>query len=233
MDFQPGSPSFMALANDGGLYLSDSPEPNFWHVKNLPVTQFYTCEIDFLQPDRLYGGTQDNGTLRNLGGGVGDWEDFLGGDGFYVLVDPTNSDCVYAESQYGNLFHFRNGLGFPANVPQSALERVNWNAPVALDPNDPSIVYFGAQGVYRTTGEPDEFEQARVPGALPIPLGEVPARVEEVPGDGTVYLICAKGGRSLAAAEFLRTRGIDAVNVLGGTEAWVVGGFPVETGLAT
>lgn len=81
--------------------------------------------------------------------------------------------------------------------------------------------------------EPDEFEQARVPGALPIPLGEVPARVEEVPGDGTVYLICAKGGRSLAVAEFLRTRGIDAVNVIGGTEAWVVGGFPVETGLAT
>ena len=81
--------------------------------------------------------------------------------------------------------------------------------------------------------EPDEFEQARVPGALPIPLGEVPARVEEVPGDGTVYLICAKGGRSLAAAEFLRIRGIDAVNVLGGTEAWVIGGFPVETGLAT
>ena len=34
--------------------------------------------------------------------------------------------------------------------------------------------------------EPDEFEQARVPGALPIPLGEVPTRVEEVPGDGTV-----------------------------------------------
>ncbi|MDG2907718.1 MAG: rhodanese-like domain-containing protein [Acidimicrobiales bacterium] len=81
--------------------------------------------------------------------------------------------------------------------------------------------------------EPDEFEQARVPGALPIPLGEVPARVEEVPGDGTVYLICAMGGRSLAAAEFLRTRGIDAVNVLGGTEAWLVAGFPVETGPAT
>ena len=81
--------------------------------------------------------------------------------------------------------------------------------------------------------EPDEFDEVRVPGALPLPLAEVPSRVDEIPNDATVYMICAKGGRSLAAAEFLRARGVDAVNVFGGTEAWIVGGFPVETGPAT
>ncbi|MBC8364523.1 MAG: rhodanese-like domain-containing protein [Actinobacteria bacterium] len=81
--------------------------------------------------------------------------------------------------------------------------------------------------------EPDEFAGARVPGARPIPLGEIPARLAEIPTEGPVLLICAKGGRSMAAAEFLSTQGLDVVNVLGGTEAWVAGGFPVESGPET
>ncbi|HJL77545.1 MAG TPA: rhodanese-like domain-containing protein [Acidimicrobiales bacterium] len=81
--------------------------------------------------------------------------------------------------------------------------------------------------------EPDEFAGTRVPGARSIPLGEVPARVAEIPTEGQVMLICGKGGRSMAAAGFLRSQGFDVVNVLGGTEAWVAGGFPVESGPVT
>ena len=40
---------------------------------------------------------------------------------------------------------------------------------------------------------PDEYESFRVPGAVLIPLGDVPERVEEVPTDETVYVICATG----------------------------------------
>jgi len=81
--------------------------------------------------------------------------------------------------------------------------------------------------------EPDEFEEVRVPGARPIPLGEISSRADEIPTASPVLLICAKGGRSMAAAEFLQSRGVEAVNVLGGTDAWVVGGFPVESGPPT
>ena len=81
--------------------------------------------------------------------------------------------------------------------------------------------------------ESDEFAGARVSGARSIPLGEVPARVAEIPTEGPVMLICGKGGRSMAAAGFLGSQGFDVVNVLGGTEAWVAGGFPVESGPAT
>jgi rhodanese-related sulfurtransferase len=58
----------------------------------------------------------------------------------------------------------------------------------------------------------------------------MPERMAEIPSDGTLYVICALGGRSRAAAEFLRSNGIDAVNVAGGTNAWVAADFPVETG---
>lgn len=78
--------------------------------------------------------------------------------------------------------------------------------------------------------EPDEFAAARVPGAQPIPLGELVGRTDEVPTEGTVYVICARGGRSAKAVEHLRSLGIDAVNVAGGTLGWIDAGLPVESG---
>lgn len=78
--------------------------------------------------------------------------------------------------------------------------------------------------------EPDEVEEVRVPGGIRIPLQSVPERIAEIPSDGTLYVICALGGRSRTAAEFLRFEGIDAVNVAGGTNAWVAADFPVESG---
>jgi rhodanese-related sulfurtransferase len=78
--------------------------------------------------------------------------------------------------------------------------------------------------------EDDEFAEARVPGAVHIPLGQVAERSDEVPSEGTVYVICAGGGRSAKAAEHLRGLGIDAVNVAGGTRAWIEAGNPTDSG---
>ncbi len=77
--------------------------------------------------------------------------------------------------------------------------------------------------------EPHEYDEVRVPGAVLIPLATVADRVQEVP-DGPVYIICAAGGRSHRAAILLRAQGKDAINVLGGTGAWVGAGLPTESG---
>jgi rhodanese-related sulfurtransferase len=45
-----------------------------------------------------------------------------------------------------------------------------------------------------------------------------------------VYLICRSGDRSRRACQFLRTQGIDAVNVAGGVMAWIASGQPVDRG---
>lgn len=79
--------------------------------------------------------------------------------------------------------------------------------------------------------EPDEYTAAHVPGATLVPLATVPDNLDRVPADGRVYVICAKGGRSFRAAEFYRANGIDAVNVAGGTAAWIDAGEPVSTGM--
>jgi rhodanese-related sulfurtransferase len=80
--------------------------------------------------------------------------------------------------------------------------------------------------------QPDEFVAVRVPGAKLIPLTDVPERVEEIPDGERVYVICASGGRSARAVDYLNRQGLDTVNVAGGTKAWLEAGLPVEHGPA-
>ena len=78
--------------------------------------------------------------------------------------------------------------------------------------------------------EPEEWVEGHVPHARLIPLGDLGGRVDEVPSQGTVYLICRSGARSAHAAGALRERGVDAVNVAGGTDAWRAAGRPIAIG---
>jgi rhodanese-related sulfurtransferase len=75
--------------------------------------------------------------------------------------------------------------------------------------------------------EPSEWDAGHSPVAVWIPLGELGARLDEVPTDRTVAVICRSGGRSAAATDALRGSGVDAVNVAGGMKAWAVEGLPV------
>ena len=77
--------------------------------------------------------------------------------------------------------------------------------------------------------ERSEYAEARIPGAVLIPLGELPARLAEVPADRDVYVHCRMGGRSARAVDYLRTFGRpNSYNVTGGIEAWDEAGLPVE-----
>jgi rhodanese-related sulfurtransferase len=79
---------------------------------------------------------------------------------------------------------------------------------------------------------PDEYAEARVPGVTLIPLPELESRHGEIPDVDTVYVICRSGARSARAAEFLQGTGRHAVNVAGGTLAWIDSGRAVESGPA-
>ena len=78
--------------------------------------------------------------------------------------------------------------------------------------------------------ESDEFEEVRVPDTVLVPLAMVPEEIEQFEGTDTVYVVCRSGARSRKAVEFLRANGIDAVNVAGGTLAWVEADLPTEAG---
>lgn len=89
----------------------------------------------------------------------------------------------------------------------------------------------------RTEGTPlvdvrelDEYVSGHVPGAIFLPMSEIVERSDEVPADGQVYVICHVGGRSLKVVNWLRTQGIDAYSVDGGTKAWVDSGREIVSG---
>ena len=89
-------------------------------------------------------------------------------------------------------------------------------------PSVPSVAVTNVpdEAVILDVREPDEWEA----GALHIPLGDLPARFGELPGDGEVLVICRSGGRSSRAVAWLNQNGYDAVNVDGGMGAWAGAG---------
>lgn len=78
--------------------------------------------------------------------------------------------------------------------------------------------------------EPEEYVQGHVPGAILIPMGQVPKRAHEVPDCGPVYVICASGRRSQTSAAQLESFGYDAYSVREGTNGWIARGMRLITG---
>lgn len=69
--------------------------------------------------------------------------------------------------------------------------------------------------------EPDEWAAGHAPGAVHIPMGDIPARIDELPvTDDSLAVICRSGGRSGRAVQWLVQQGFDVVNVEGGMQSW-------------
>ena len=78
--------------------------------------------------------------------------------------------------------------------------------------------------------EPDEWQAEHAAEALLIPMGQVKARLGELPGDRPIVVVCRSGGRSAAVTDALRAWGYDATNLAGGMCAWRAAGLPVMAG---
>ena len=79
--------------------------------------------------------------------------------------------------------------------------------------------------------ENDEFAAGHVPTAISIPLSTVQNRIDEFRHEGTVYVICQSGGRSMRACQYLADFDIDnLVNIAGGTAGWIALGKEVIAG---
>jgi len=75
---------------------------------------------------------------------------------------------------------------------------------------------------------PEEFRQARLQGAVLIPINEVERRLGEVPKNRPVLVYCAVGSRSNLVADYLAQRGYPQVyNLADGIVGWYRNGFPI------
>lgn len=75
--------------------------------------------------------------------------------------------------------------------------------------------------------QPAEWTAGHVEGATFITGAELPGRVDEVPDDKSLAVICGSGYRSSVSSSLLaRSRNLDVINVLGGMSAWKAAGHP-------
>jgi photosystem II stability/assembly factor-like uncharacterized protein len=159
----PGDTNHFLIGGDGGIYESFDGGKTYLFKTSLPVTQFYRVFVDNRYPFYyVYGGTQDNNTLggpsQNLSSsGVTseEWKSILGGDGFWVAVDPEDPDIVYCESQYGNISRFDRRSGENISIkPRPRKDELtykwNWNAPLVISHHVHTRIYIMANKVFRS-----------------------------------------------------------------------------------
>ncbi|MEM7551031.1 MAG: hypothetical protein AAF363_15205 [Bacteroidota bacterium] len=165
----PTDGSLIIDGNDGGMAISRDRGKTWRFVENLPVAQFYHIEVDLEQPYNILGGMQDNGSWRGPAyvwrkGGIrnGYWEEIAFGDGFDVIVDHKSDRYGYGMSQGGNVrrLDFKTGASrlVKPTHPDGEFLRFNWNAAIAQDPFDSSIIYYGSQYVHKSTDEGANWE---------------------------------------------------------------------------
>ncbi len=154
--------SYLYLGNDGGVYRSANGGSSWTPLNdNLETIQFYTLAWDPNDNERFYGGAQDHGVFQTLNVNAKSWRIRRGGDGGYVLVDPTRSNVLYsrvavegstlavpARSVDGGLSWTRLANGFGS----IEADRFNWLPPMILSPNDATRMYTATQFVYTAKG---------------------------------------------------------------------------------
>ena len=147
----PTNSNFIVSGNDGGIYISEAAGSSYAKVFDLPITQFYTVEVDPQNEHKVFGGTQDNSSMRTYGL-VDNWKIVSGGDGFGVQVDPIDSNYVYTEYQYGGFLASNNAGNsfFAATNGIDPADRKNWQSPFMINPHNNMVLFFGANRLYRT-----------------------------------------------------------------------------------
>ncbi|MFN8547998.1 MAG: glycosyl hydrolase [Candidatus Eisenbacteria bacterium] len=152
-EFGSGASPVMYCGNDGGVYRSINGGTAWSKLPDLPISQIYRLALDANNANALYGGLQDNGTVRTKTGALNDWSEIFGGDGQQPLVHPVTPARIWAEYQYGALNYSANdgGSWVDATSGIGGSDRHAWTTPVRFDPTNPNRMYYGTQRLYRST----------------------------------------------------------------------------------
>ncbi len=164
----PHNPDNMILGNDGGGCITFNRGVSWSSQANQPTAQFYRVIADNQFPYHVYGGQQDNSAIgiasRSAGRGISnrDWFDVAGGESAFIAFDPDRPRHIFGTSYQGNIDVMDTETGmvkdimhYPtvglAELPKEMKYRFNWNAPLIASPNNPQILYHGAQVVLRSS----------------------------------------------------------------------------------
>lgn len=219
MWIDPNNSDHVYTGSDGGFYISYDACQTVDFVSVLPIVQLYDIGADMSLPYNVFGGAQDNGVWGGPSrvkesGGIQNyhWRSLYGGDGFYCLPDPNDSNTLYTESQFGAMGRVDIRTGRTVSIrPRDAGTRFNWNTPIEISPHNSKTIYTGAQKLAKSINRGDTWtvisddlttkDATKIAGNVPhctiVAISESPAKAGVIwvgTDDGNVWVTPDGGG---------------------------------------
>jgi photosystem II stability/assembly factor-like uncharacterized protein len=187
------------LGNDGGIYHTDSDgttNTSWVHATYEPWNQTYHIAVAADNDNRLATGMQDNGSVRTWTptnpspADTSQFNAYGGGDGHYVAIDQTNHAFYYQCSQNGNCGGFQdNSDGTSTRLrfgPKVGNTRFTADAPLVIDPTNPSVLYIGGNVLDRSIDHGATWTQISPSDPNDLP-GPPPPEEEQDPVYANTY----------------------------------------------
>jgi photosystem II stability/assembly factor-like uncharacterized protein len=173
----PNNNKNMIIANDGGAAVSYNYAKSWSPQNRMATAQFYRVNTDNLFPYNLYGGQQDNSSVKissmALGsGGIDEhnWSASAGGESAFLAFNPNNPRYVLGGSYLGTIEILDTQSKSSTQIMAAPIQylgrdakdmkyRFNWNAPIIWSQHEPNTYYHGAQILLRTKDNGNSWEE--------------------------------------------------------------------------
>jgi photosystem II stability/assembly factor-like uncharacterized protein len=170
----PSNPQRMIFGSDQGVGASVDGGRTWTSWYNQPTAQFYHVAVDNQFPYHVYGAQQDSGSIditsRGNDGSITfrDWHPTAAGESGYIAPDPTDPNIIYGGGTFGELFRYDKRTGQQQVIAPAAIRsfgaahpefRFTWTSPLVFSPQNPRILYFGAQYVLKSGNRGDTWEK--------------------------------------------------------------------------
>jgi len=164
----PANSNNMIISDDGGSAITINGGKTWSSQNNQPTAQFYRINVDNLFPYNIYGGQQDNSSVkiasRSPGsGGINntDWTYSAGGESAFLAFNPDDPQLVLGGSYQGTIEVLNAKAKAGTNIMAAPIQyltrdakdmkyRYNWNAPIIWSKHEPNVYYHGSQYLLRT-----------------------------------------------------------------------------------
>jgi len=188
----PADSNRMIMASDQGATISMDGGKSWSSWYNQPTGQIYHLSTDNRYPNWVYGTQQDSGSVGTLSRGdygeitFMDWDPVGGYEFGYIVPDPLNPNLVYAGGPSRGVVRIdranRQVATVSPNVTRNNEYRMATNPPLGFSPQDPHVLYMGAQylletrdgGVHWKTISPDLTERPGPASMAPVISSEGP-----------------------------------------------------------
>jgi photosystem II stability/assembly factor-like uncharacterized protein len=165
----PANSNNMIISDDGGSAITFNQGKTWSSQNNQPTAQFYRVNTDNLFPYNIYGGQQDNTSVKIAsrepgGSGINNnsWTYSAGGESAFLAFNPDDPQFVLGGSYQGTIEVLNTKAKAATNIMAAPIQyltrdakdmkyRFNWNAPIIWSKHEPNVFYHGSQYLLRTT----------------------------------------------------------------------------------